>query len=155
MKPPSKLCTTRYRPLTAGCPCGARLGDRVAVGPGVEPTDGPADGDRDPGAVLGGSPLARPDNPGTTGAGDDTRAGALGAATADGSGNAGGTDAASGAGLGPRYAPRATKSRTTITTTPAPTMIQGDDTIAAGPRDSRGTRRMPDMYLPQRTVRAA
>ncbi|MEV4499606.1 hypothetical protein AB0J84_28400 [Micromonospora arborensis] len=153
MKPPSKLCTTRYRPLIAGRPCGARLGDRVTVGP----TDGLPDGDRDPATALGGSPLARPDNPGSTGAGDDadTDVGALGAATADGSGNAGGTGAPSGAGLRPRYAPKATKSRTTITTTPAPTTIQGDETIATGPCGSRGPRRMPNMNLPQRTVRAA
>ncbi|GGO14949.1 hypothetical protein GCM10011576_26440 [Micromonospora parathelypteridis] len=159
MKPPSKLCTTRYRPLIAGRPCGARLGDRVTVGPPVGTTDGLPDGDRDPATALGGSPLARPDRPGSTGAGDDagadTDVGALGATTADGSGNAGGTGAPSGAGLRPRYAPRATKSRTTITTTPAPTTIQGDDTIAAGPCGSRGARRMPDMNLPQRTVRAA
>jgi len=32
MKPPSKLCTTRYRPVIAGCTGAARLGDRVAVG---------------------------------------------------------------------------------------------------------------------------
>ncbi|WP_244236709.1 hypothetical protein [Micromonospora violae] len=120
----------------------------------IGPTVGAADGEPDPGAVLGGSPLARPDNPGTTGAGDGADVGALGAATADGSGNAGGC-APSGAGLRPRYAPRATKSRTTITTTPAPTTIQGDVAIATGPFGGREARRMPDMYLPQRTVRAA
>ncbi|GAB4104304.1 hypothetical protein GCM10028790_33230 [Micromonospora taraxaci] len=81
--------------------------------------------------------------------------GRLGVASADGSGNAGGADAPSGAGLRPRYAPRVMTSRTTITTTPAPTTTQGDDTIAAGPGVSRGARRMPDMNLPQRTVRAA
>ncbi|WP_238433702.1 hypothetical protein [Micromonospora tarensis] len=79
--------------------------------------------------------------------------GAVGAATVDGTGSVGG-NAPSGAGLRPRYAPRATMSSTTITTTPAPTTIQGDDAIATGPCDGRGTRRMPDMYLPQRTVRA-
>ncbi|MEU8256403.1 hypothetical protein AB0C06_19315 [Micromonospora inaquosa] len=108
--------------------------------------------------MLDGSTLARPDNPGKTaaedGATDGTDVGTLGAATADGTGSAGGC-APSGAGLRPRYAPNATKSRTTITTTPAPTTIQGDVAIATGPCGGRGTRRMPDMYLPQRTVRAA
>ena len=32
MNPPSKLCTTRYRPVIAGCTGAARLGDRVTVG---------------------------------------------------------------------------------------------------------------------------
>ncbi|MEU8332141.1 hypothetical protein [Micromonospora sp. NPDC048839] len=156
MKPPSKLCTTPYRPLIADCPCGARLGDRVTTGPlPVAPTDGTTDGDRDPADALGGKPLARPDNPGRTGGGDDAGPGALGNPTPVGSGTTGGTGAPSGAGLRPRYAPRAKKSRTTITRTPTPTTIQGDDTIAARPRDSRGARRIPDMYLPQRTVRAA
>ncbi|MGC5289477.1 hypothetical protein [Micromonospora sp. DT231] len=124
--------------------------------PPVAPADAPTDGDRDPDGVLGGNPLARPDNPGRTGGGDDDAGpGALDAPTPVGSGTTGGTGAPSGAGLRPRYAPRAMKSRTTITRTPAPTTIQGDDTIAAGPCDSRGARRMPDMYLPQRTVRAA
>jgi hypothetical protein len=153
MKPPSKLCTTRYRPLIAGCACIARLGDRVAAGVPVGPTAGSADGERDP-AALGGSPLARPDSPGRTGTGDGTGVDAVGPAAAVGTGSAGGR-APSGAGLRPRDAPRATTSRTTITTTPAPTTIQGDDAIATGPCDGRGERRMPDMNLPQRTVRAA
>jgi hypothetical protein len=152
MKPPSKLCTTRYRPVIAGCTGATRLGDRVAVGFPIGPTVGSADGD--PAVALGGSPLARPDIPGSTGAGDGTEVGTLGATTADGTGSAGGC-APSGAGLRPRYAPRATMSRTTITTTPAPTTIQGDVAIATGPCGGRGTRRMPDMYLLQRTVRAA
>ncbi|MEU8423967.1 hypothetical protein AB0C15_24160 [Micromonospora sp. NPDC048835] len=152
MKPPSKLCTTRYRPVIAGCPEAARLGDRVAVGLPVGPAVGPTVGDPD--AVLGGNPLARPDSPGITGTGDGADVGALGADTADGTGSAGGC-APSGAGLRPRYAPRATMSRTTITTTPAPTTIQGDVAIATGPCGGRGTRRMPDMYLLQWTVRAA
>ncbi|MDG4782604.1 hypothetical protein O7614_23365 [Micromonospora sp. WMMD961] len=155
MKPPSKLCTTRYRPVTAGCPCGARLGDRDATGPPVGLTGGATDGDREPATALGGNPLARPDNPGNTGAGDATGVDRLGGASADGNGNAGGADAPSGAGLRPRYVPRTMKSRTTITTTPAPTTTQGDDTIAAGPGDSRRARRMADMNLPQRIVRAA
>ena len=90
-----------------------------------------------------------------SGTGDGTDVGTLDATTtADGTGSAGGR-APSGAGLRPRYAPSATKSRTTITTTPAPTTIQGDDAIATGPCGGRGERRMPDMYLLQRTVRAA
>ncbi|GLZ62171.1 hypothetical protein Misp05_57470 [Micromonospora sp. NBRC 107095] len=125
----------------------------------VAATVGTADGEPEPAAALGGSPLARPDNPGSTGAGDGTAdgtdGGTLGSAATDGTGSAGGC-ALSGAGLRPRYAPSATKSRTTITTTPAPTTIQGDDAIATGPCGGRGARRrMPDMYLPQRIVRAA
>ncbi|MGQ5264039.1 hypothetical protein ACTWLT_25180 [Micromonospora sp. ZYX-F-536] len=151
MKPPSKLCTTRYRPLIPVGGSGARVGGRDDVGP--------AAGVRDPAATLGGSPLARGDSPGSNGGADDLGdagveavggTGACGSGTADGS-----ADAPSGAGLRPRYAPRATKSSTTITTTPAHTTIQGDDVMAIGPRNWRAARRMPDMDLPQRAVRAA
>ncbi|MCX5066163.1 hypothetical protein OOJ91_09760 [Micromonospora lupini] len=150
MKPPSKLCTTRYRPLTAGGRCGDRVDGRAKVGATV----GPTTGGRDTAGVLGGNPLARGDSPGAlSGSGvDDVSDGTTGAC---GNGNPAGGGPSSDAGLRPRYAPRATKSRTSITTRPAHATIHGDDAMAAGPCDDRGARRMPDMYLPQRAVRAA
>ncbi|WP_406078960.1 hypothetical protein [Micromonospora sp. NBC_00858] len=147
MKPPSKLCTTRYRPLIAGGRSGARVVD-------LGRADGLTVGARDPAARLGGSPVARGDSPGSNGRADDVGAGPVGGTGVCGNGSVG-ADASSGAGLRPRYAPRTTKSSTTITTTPAHTTIQGDDVMATGPWDGRGARRMPDMYLPQRAVRAA
>ncbi|WP_244298571.1 hypothetical protein [Micromonospora cremea] len=151
MKPPSKLCTTRYRPLTTGTLCIGPVAGLLVAGPPVRPA---VDG-RDPADALGDSPLARGDSPGRNGGADDP--GGVGVETVGGTGpcgsdSAGGSaDASSDAGLHPRYAPSAMKSRTTITTTPANTTIQGDDATAAGPRD----RRMPDMNLPQPAVRAA
>ncbi|MFG1652621.1 hypothetical protein ACGFIE_22090 [Micromonospora sp. NPDC049275] len=153
MKPPSKLCTTRYRPLTAGGRCGARVDARAEVGATV----GPTTGGRDMAGVLGGSPLARGDSPGTTGerSASGVDAGSDGTTGTCGNGNPAGGGPSSGAGLRPRYAPSATKSRTSITTRPAHATIHGDDAMAAGPRDGPDARRMPDMYLPQRAVRAA
>ncbi|MEU7841858.1 hypothetical protein AB0B39_12980 [Micromonospora sp. NPDC049114] len=65
MKPPSKLCITRYRPLTAG----GRGDDAPVDGrPEVGAAVGPTAGGRDMAGVLGGGPLARGDSPGRTGA---------------------------------------------------------------------------------------
>ncbi|WP_244295274.1 hypothetical protein [Micromonospora orduensis] len=127
------------------------MGARVGVAPAV--------GARDTAGPLDGTPLARGDSPGNSAAVDDPVGVGVGSPDGTGgscgNGNAGGGDPASGAGLRPRYAPKATMSSTTITTTPASTTIQGDEAMATGPLDGRRARRMPDMYLPQQAVRAA
>ena len=92
MKPPSKLCTTRYRPLTAGGCCGgAGRGAWVDGRTDVGTTTGRTGGVGDTVGALGGGPLARGDNPGTTGADGPDDGGAcvtsLGSTGTRGSGN--------------------------------------------------------------------
>ncbi|MGW4297575.1 hypothetical protein ACWEH1_31735 [Micromonospora chersina] len=149
MKPPSKLLTTPYRPVTGGA------GGAGAGGPPGRAVPVPADG---LGVGRADSTVDRGESPGTTGPAADVggRVAWAGAVEAAGvvAGNSGSDIVGAGGGASanvrrPRTEPSATTSRTTMTITPMETMIQGEEAMAA-PGDGR-TRRVPDMPLPCRS----
>ncbi|MEU2615617.1 hypothetical protein ABZ570_29185 [Micromonospora sp. NPDC007271] len=151
MKPPRKLLTTPYRPVTGG-----GGGDAISgAGGGVDV----AAGGRLPAVPLAGGLDVGP-AAGAAGLGD-RRDAAGAAAELDGADAAvvdsSGSDIAGAGGvpsayvLRPRTEPNATTISTTMTITPIETTIQGEEVMAA-PGDRRA-RRVPDMASPVDSAR--
>ncbi|WP_167666911.1 hypothetical protein [Micromonospora narathiwatensis] len=147
MKPPWKLFTTRYRPVTGDAAGGAISGaggedeegaDRL---PSVAPVDGLGVGRLGSTAVDLGNGLGGTGVAAELGADD-----VVAAAGSSGNDIAGSGGAPSAYVRRSRAEPSATTSSTTMTTTPMETTIHGEEATAA-PSDGRA-RRMPNMTLP-------